>query len=589
MNQIREKVNIKRWAMVLGILLFTFSLLPSVLLGDKAYVIVHDQLDGEVPAYILNAKYPGEDSFPEFMSGTGNRESLTPASYGTLLFYMIAKPATAFMLNEVFVRIAAFWGMFLLLRKWNVRSWIAYTAAFLFSLLDFYSVYGLSVMGQPLLLYAYFEAKDRKQGIVPYCIAFLFACFSSPVLVGYVDIIVICGMMLVLVVRKKTGIRETGLFLLVLLLTYCILYRQLILQVLGGASYISHRSEWKNSPEGTWLSVFWYMFRNGRYHAEANQSALVMWIVVATGTGVFLFRLWGTDEKQAYRRLLGLFAGILIVSAIYATWQTEPVISWRQRLGGLFVSFNFQRFFWLNPLLWWAAFGLTAQLMIDTTRLLWMKDGGWKTTIRSLTLAVALIFIISAGFSVFKASPLKKNVIRLIRGARETDISFSSFFSEGMFREIGEYIGEPKESYKVGSVGLYPSIPLYNGFYCIDGYSNNYDVEYKHIFRAIIGEELNKNEIIRTYYDNWGNRCYLFSAELGKKYHFTKAKPQEIREFRINTDALCRQNCRFIFSGVRIQNAEETGLQFLRTFEDKDSLYQIWLYHVAENERTGEE
>ena len=582
MNQIRTKLNIRRWAAALGILLFVFSLLPSVLLGDKAYVIVHDQLDGEVPAYILNAKHAGEDSFPEFMNGTDNRESLTPASYGTLLFYMIANPAAAFMLNETFIRIAAFAGMFLLLRKWNVRGWIAYTAAFLFSLLDFYSVYGLSVMGQPLLLYAYLEAKDRRNGILPYCIAFLFAGFSSPVLVGYADIIILCGIMIVSAVRKKPGIRETGLFLLVLLLTYCILYRQLILQVFGGAAFVSHRSEWVLSPEGSWLSVFWNMFRNGLYHAEANQSVLAVWIAAAAAAGLGLVHLWGTGEKRTYRRLWIMFAGTLIVSAVYATWRTEPVISLRQKLGGLFVSFNFQRFFWLNPLLWWASFGLTAHLMTDTAQLSWMKDSRCKPVIRILSAAAAVVFMASAAVSVFNASPLKENMIRLIRGTRETDVSFSSFFSEGLFREIDEYIGKPRESYKVGSVGLYPSIPLYNGFYCIDGYSNNYDVEYKHAFRAVIGEELERNETIRTYYDDWGSRCYLFSAELGKKYRFTRAKPKEIAEFHIDAEALYKQNCRYLFSGVNIRNAEEAGLKLLKTFETEDSPYMIRVYQVEE-------
>ncbi len=588
MNQIRTKLNIKRWAAGLGILLFVFSLLPTVLLGDRAYVIAHDQLDGEVLAYILNAKHVGEDSFPEFLNGTNNRESLTPASYGTLLFYMMVKPAMAFMLNETFIRITAFVGMFLLLRKWSVRSGIAYMAAFLFSLLDFYSVYGLSVMGQPLLLYAYLEAKDCKHGIIPYCIAFLFACFSSPILVGYADIIILCVMMLVSVLKKKTGVRETGAFLLVLLITYCILYRQLFIQVLGGAAFISHRSEWKLNPEGSWITVFWSMFWNGLYHAEANQSVLIVWVVAVIGIGMGLFHLWGTEEKQTYRRLRIMFVGILIVSAIYATWRTEPMISLRQKMGGLFVSFNLQRFFWLNPLLWWTAFGLTAHLIIDTTQLSWMKESKCKTFIQLLSSVLALVFMMSVAVNVFTNSPLKENMMRLIRGTKETDASFGTFFSEDLFGKIEKYIDEPKESYKVGSVGLYPSIPLYNGFYCIDGYSNNYDVEYKHTFRATISEELDRNETIRTYFDEWGNRCYLFSAELGKKYRFTKAKPKEISEFHINTDELRKQKCSYIISGVRIRNAEETGLQFLRIFEDKDSPYQIWLYHVAENERIEE-
>ncbi|MBO5281674.1 MAG: hypothetical protein J6B43_00890, partial [Lachnospiraceae bacterium] len=62
------------------------------------------------------------------------------------------------------------------------------------------------------------------------------------------------------------------------------------------------------------------------------------------------------------------------------------------------------------------------------------------------------------------------------------------------------------------SLGITPAAALYNGFYCLDGYSNLYPLEYKHEFREIIARELEKSEGVRVYFDAWGNRCYLFNG-----------------------------------------------------------------------------
>lgn len=42
-----------------------------------------------------------------------------------------------------------------------------------------------------------------------------------------------------------------------------------------------------------------------------------------------------------------------------------------------------------------------------------------------------------------------------------------------------------------------------HGFYTVDGYSNNYPLEYKHRFREVIAAELEKNEEVRVYFDLW--------------------------------------------------------------------------------------
>ena len=80
--------------------------------------------------------------------------------------------------------------------------------------------------------------------------------------------------------------------------------------------------------------------------------------------------------------------------------------------------------------------------------------------------------------------------------------------------EIAKAIGREKSDYRIVSVGMNPAVSLFNGFYTVDGYSTDYPLEYKHEFREIIKDELAKDEGVRGYFDDWGNRCYIFSAEL---------------------------------------------------------------------------
>lgn len=580
-HMIKRPSSGQLYTAILVLVLLSVSLLPSVLLRENAYVIVHDQLDGEVPAYLLQSRHLRDDSIPELMTGTDNKTSLTPVSYGTLLLYILFEPETAFVINECFVRFTAFCGMFLLLTAWDVGGFAAAAAAFLFSLLNFYPVYGLTVMGQPLLLCAYLQALRRKAGCLPYFIAAVFASFSSLVLAGYLDIAFLACAAAVLFIRRKDGVKETILMMLVLLLVYGILNRDLIWQVIGGASFVTHRSEWVLQDNGPMHSIFLDVFQNGLYHAESSHRALIPWILAAAGCGAVFRKQWDGKTKRNIIRIWQLLAGAAGAALIYAVLRSEPCISIRQRLGGLFVSFNFQRFVWLNPLLWWASFGLVFQILISFADGSCGIGGKHGKIQRAAAALAAAAFLVCAGTPVCQNSPLRQNLTQLAERSAKPGDSYKAFYSEDLFREILDYIGRPQESYKVGSVGLYPSVPLYNGFYCIDGYSNNYDVEYKRAFRDVIRGELDKDAALKTYYDEWGSRCYLFSAELGKHYYFTKTDDAAIKHLDLDSTALRKLKCSYILSGVEIQNAEENGLILEKTFENDTSPYRIRLYRVS--------
>ena len=87
------------------------------------------------------------------------------------------------------------------------------------------------------------------------------------------------------------------------------------------------------------------------------------------------------------------------------------------------------------------------------------------------------------------------------------------YFAQKQFSEIKAFIDKPLNSFRVASIGLNPSISLFNGFYTADGYFVNYPLAYKKKFRKVIEKELNKSQDLKSYYDKWGNRVYLFSSQ----------------------------------------------------------------------------
>lgn len=86
-------------------------------------------------------------------------------------------------------------------------------------------------------------------------------------------------------------------------------------------------------------------------------------------------------------------------------------------------------------------------------------------------------------------------------------MSFRDYYAVGVLEQVQQYIrdnlGEEPENYRVVSLGIDPAAALYHGFYCLDGYSNNYDLAYKHRFREIIAPELDKSEYLTEQFDGW--------------------------------------------------------------------------------------
>ena len=106
-------------------------------------------------------------------------------------------------------------------------------------------------------------------------------------------------------------------------------------------------------------------------------------------------------------------------------------------------------------------------------------------------------------------------------------------------------------------------------------------MEYKHAFRKVIEPELERSEWLRFYFDDWGNRCYLFSAEIPGYYNIEKGTFW-YNDLQIDTAPLKELGCTYILSAAYVVNAEDIGLELLREepVGTPESYYQIFIYKI---------
>lgn len=612
MKKVRDFYNAykKNCYLAAGLLLSCLFMVPFLLLGTGSIVTYHDQLDGELFSYLLTAKYLFTDIriYPEIMNGLPAAGAVPPAPLFVLL-YVFFEPFTAFMLSQWIICIVGFCGMYFLLLKLTKQEFISFSVAVIFMLLPFYPVYGLCIPGQPMLLFAVLSLLEEEHlsgYTVLYSMLILFyGAASSPVLVGFACLLFLGSFALyetVTALRKKNRIPLSPWFSLGLLLTtYIVTNLGLIRQVLfPETTYISHKTEMVLSAQN-FTDYFKEAFTTGISYAQSYHNVLFLLILLC----IVLYSLrfiknrisrihpsssadsvsvdglsrntirsgknspFSPEHSGLLAKSLGILAFIFVICLFYAFYHGSFITGIRNASTGILKTFNLDRVCWLLPTAWCILAGY----------LLSFIAGSWKQPDKY---GIICIFLGIWGLTVLLHSSLRPNLSKLLKGGNYYALDWNNFFAEDIFSQIDAAIGKPQDSYHVVSVGIYPAAAAYNGFYCLDGYSNNYPLEYKHTFRRIMEGELDKNDYVRDFFDNWGNRCYITTAEQANYYTFEKKWNSVIYDLDLNIDQLKKMDCKYIFSAAYLMNAEEKGLSLLQEapFETENSWYHIYVYVV---------
>ncbi len=591
----RRRFQLHTFFWIAGFLAVFAMGIPYLILGQDAIVTYHDQLDGELIAYLLQAKHLFQGStLPEFLGGV-SKTALTPPAPAAVLLFLSGNAFGALAFLQVSESLCGYVGMALLARRVTGRPLIAAAVGVLYAYLPFLPVYGLAQYGLPLLLYLLLEAKEGRHTRLCLAYAAFFALNSSLVLVGFGVLGALLLWMLWELWRGRRG-RGTPFFrrrllwcFLVMLGIYVLENLRLFAELLGlgaAGAVVSHKSEYAMYPEA-FAPALWQGFLQGGQHSGDFHVLFLLPVLLAAvcgwalGTRAGRGASSGRCEEALKRDLRAMAVALgcnLFLAAAAALWNTEGCIRLRERFQA-FGAFQMDRLLWLAPCLWYLILACGLALVWE----LWESGGRLRAPAALLGLVMAAA-LCGTGGKVLLESNFKWNVQRL-RNPDYGAISFNDYYAVGVYSQVEEFLrertGEEKEDYRVVSLGIDPAAALYHGFYTLDGYSNNYPLKYKHAFRRILSPELERSDYLADNFDKWGNRCYLFSSECPGYYTIEKGGFAFL-DYRLDAEALWEMGGRYLFSAAYILNAEQQGLVLMREepFSTEESYYQIYVYRV---------
>ena len=548
-----KKTN-NRIYIIVSVLVLIINILTIIFLGEDSHISILDNLDSNIVSnkILINSglMFASNDVVIEQIMNGLPRSSFTTIFNLALLPYYVLGTFWGYVCNKIFLSIIAFVGMFLLLEKHILpdrdEKIIQYACAVLFALLPFWGD-TISVAGIPIIFYAFLNLRSRNKKLHNWIIILIFPFYSSLIASGLFVIILLVVIGFYDVMKKKAFNYNYFYGIVIISFLYLFVEYRLLYSFIFDSDFQSHRKEMSifrslNFKES--IKKIFKMFNSGSYHTLSLQRKVIV-PTVALSFLLFYKKL----IKNKYFLFNLLF--IIITSVFYGIWAWEDFLRIRIFIMSI-LPFNISRFFWLHPMMWYLLFAISLAHFIN------IKYGKMLVV---LILSIQLFYIHSNTENYMN---IKKPTYR-------------EFFAEKQFIEIKEFIAKEQNNYRVVCVGIHPAVALFNGFYTLDGYSTNYPLSYKHQFREIIANELNKNDEVKDYFDKWGSRCYVFSAELNRNSMVTKNKKIIITDLDLNNFVLKEMGAEYIISAVEINTNK---YKLLKIFENDESAWKIFLYKI---------
>ncbi|MFN2747429.1 MULTISPECIES: DUF6044 family protein [unclassified Bacillus (in: firmicutes)] len=560
-----KKLSREKAVLLIAFTVILLYVLPLYILNENAHIRVHDNLDSNIAWYKVLAESGQmlggvKAVIPQIINGLP-RDAYGTEWSGIVWLHALFPPMTAYALSQTLTRVFAFIGMYLLLKVHVIRNEKAYLimigVSLAFALTPFWPSGMLSTLGHPLALWAFLNIRAGTFSWKEWLTLALLPLYSSFVLGFFFFLAAVSILWLYDAFTKRDwNLPFLGSIALMTGIFLAIEYR-LVYSVFASGETM-HRVEFISSRHDI-LHSFRLSFKNfalGHNHVMTVHTAVILPVILLT----FMIVVGRAKQMRAREEKLFIFLTILnyALSLWYAFWFNKLWAVPKEKISFL-SAFNFARFHFLRPLVIYVSFAVACWI-------LWRMGKRWRRFVGAALLAQLIVLI-----------PFNEE---FTYGAYRHSPSFREFYASEQFKEIKQFIGRPERSYRVASIGLHPAIAQYNGFYTLDTYANIYPLKYKYQFRKIIAKELEKNPVLKRYFDEWGSRCYLFVDELGKHYAFKKDSKKKITNLELNTEAFKEMGGQYIFSAVPIVNAEENKLALLKRFSHPQSAWNIYLYEA---------
>lgn len=537
-----------------GFFFLLLYFLPNLIQGEGSVIKVHDFLDSSIAHIrdlIRNGAVFDMDATMPILCGIKRGVFGSPFNLKIWIFCLLP-PYWAIITNLVLIKVTAFAGLFLLLTRHVFREnndatfRAAFIASLCFAFVPFYPDYGISSAGIPLVACAFMNLYRKKYIPESAVLLLYYAVYSYLILSGFFVCVTVAVAWLILLFRdrKPSWPLFWGLFYfsVLLILTESYLFLSFFSQ-----AEPTHRAEF-SSFGPIWLDVVTSLstLLLSWYHAG---SCLAVLVVVP-----FLF-LWKKERDQKpYLNLpfsfFILVAGLIVAGAL----MLAAVLKFH-----LFQGFQTDRFFFLYPAV---VFTLLGVLLLEWGK---SKASAWM-------IAILMVFNLGADFH------WRDNMAQTLGVINTT--TFRQYYDEPLFNRLKSDMGFGPQT-KVACLGFHPAVAEYNGLYTVDSYFHLYPVSYKHRFQKVIQGELDKSQQLKDYFNNYGQRCYLFCSEVGLEFVNRKDESRKIHNLSIDCDALREDiGCQYILSSIAVENYADLGLRHCGSWTEEDSFWEIHVYQL---------
>ncbi len=535
----------------LAFLILLIYLSPNILFPEKARYLIHDNLNSNT-VWLKNLAESGKITAPNHaivpQALNGLERGCYPSELNVLPWlYSFFSPLAAYNINILLIHLIGFFGMALFLKKHvleHTQERLAYFCALLFAILPFWPGAGLSIAGQPLLLYAFFNILKNSRQAKNFIIIGLFPFYSSFI---FSNVFFVAGLSFIFLFHciKNKSINYVFLFTLFVfsLLSLGCEYRLILMRYLD--HFVSNREE---LGIGT-LNIFGIgqlFFRHllyGHYHFHSYQSPLLIGFVALS---FFLVR----DTTKRYV-LLQLTIVVCSLSFLFVLFQWK---SFMHLVGGVMPLFQ-MRFQALAPLAWYVLLAYAASsLMLEKPRL--------KGLVSALLGAMLLYGFFPLGRSDYYSSDFAENSFyRTYFDTHNNEYNtFDGYYQRDLFKKVAHAI--PKAGY-VGCLGINSEVAQYNGYNTIGGYFPIFPLSYMESVEAIVKDELSKSGKKMH-----SKRPELYSYEL-------QQKKSPIQNLAWNFDRLRGMHCRYVFSTTPIKVKDLIDEQVFESKTERLYVYRL--------------
>jgi len=503
---------------LIALLIFSTYYLLSLLIFNAVALNPHDNLQfGPVFNHVISKIINGElESYKIFLAGEFKWYYLDKIFYPFNIFHLIFDNKQFYFFEQILKKIISYFSFYLFSKSFfNNKTHSIFGALFYATLINDINNPAPTIF-LPFMPYLLYLVSSKDALKLKHLLVIFFIGLNSSLIFDYLSMILMAIFSYFIMSQKNYKILFN--FLIAISLGMIIVAIPLVLSVLGDPV---HRTVMEKNGL---LKIVILEFKNFYGLFFPNNMKEIFYLPAYLLKLLILTSCFLVKNKKINLFLLFIFLTYLLKNLLSSDLTQIMFNKFFTFLKG----FNFSRIANILPLLF--SILLVAILKVN-------KNKVFINILITLTIVTSISFQLYFPAYEFTKEFLRKNlkkeslelvkvnyqnksikkIISIIKDKKsykyenftydvKTNSSFDSYYKFEIYKKIKLLVG----SNRVASIGVDPMIAAMNDINVIDGYYNIYHLSYKKKFRKIIEEELNQNNVLKDYYDNWGNRVYMF-------------------------------------------------------------------------------